>query len=123
MKTLHSFALELLVGVGIALQAWTLSNVVDVRERVARLEARSAAPASSELEERPRVELVDQAVDQGLEQRLKIVARAEGAPANHAELYDRVRALRRHARPPVVPDEPSGIADARGVPVGGIHAR
>jgi hypothetical protein len=108
--SLKGYALEILVAIAIGLQAWTLSNVVDVRERVARLEARSShsparAPAAgaAELEihpRGPRIVALGQAVDDRPEDRPEVVGFVQGAAHRHAELYERLRTLRGFSGPP-----------------------
>lgn len=110
------------------LQAWTLTNIVDVRERVARLEVALTmqAPRRGALEVPvtaaggqggPEL-ILGQPVDDRREQRLEIVAGGEGPATRHAELYDRLRSRGAHPWPAVVTNEPGRVTDLGGEAIG-----
>ncbi len=114
---------DVLLAIAIALQAWTLNTVVDVRERVARLEAR-AALASSPPAEPPRLEILErrsppgrvqvrgEAEHQGDGDGLGVVAR-ELLLHDPAELGDRAPPGRARAGPGVVAHQVARVEDPR----------
>jgi len=117
---------DVLLAVAIALQAWTLNTVVDVRERVARLEAlaavssSSAPPSGAEILERigppRRVEIRGEAEHQGARDELGIFAR-ELLLHDPAELGDRAPPGRARDRPRVVAHQVARVEDP------GAHGR
>lgn len=119
-------AASLVASVMLVLQGATFSYVVSVESRLTRLETiverelplkgRSIGPGA-------------QALDDGGEQRLEIVAPVEGVAHGEAERLDRLRALRALDGEPaaalVVTNPPGGVQDRSGELVGvreGVHA-
>lgn len=120
-----------LVPAGVALQGWTLSYVVSIERRIARLEARDELrgwilprpSSSSDKAHAPAAEgqrgarfLLGQPLDDHREQRLEVLIGrgVEGPAARHAEIYERLSASGGIGGPPVVAHEPGRVADLAG---------